>query len=53
MGLLGPGRLVERLLSTHSGGTEDRGAALLAILGGFFLDSPNDGFDPRADLLRR
>ena len=36
-GLLRPGRLVERLLRAHGGGTEDRGSALLAIFGGCLL----------------
>jgi hypothetical protein len=44
------GRLVERLLGAHSGGTEDRGARSLRDPWRLSLDSPNDGFDPRADL---
>ena len=51
--LLRPGRLIERLLRAHGGSAENRGAALLAILGGCLLDPLNDGFDPRTDLLRR
>jgi len=49
---LRPGRLVERFLRTYSGCTEDRGSALLAPSGGRLLDPLNDGFDPRAELLR-
>ncbi len=50
---LRPGRLVERFLRTYSSGTKDRGSALLAPPGGRLLDPLNDGFDPRAELLRR
>jgi len=35
---LRPGRLVERFLRTYSGGTKDRGSALLAPPGGRLLD---------------
>jgi hypothetical protein len=52
-GFLWLGRLVERRLRTHGGGTENRGSAFLATLGGCLLDSLHDGADPRADLLRR
>jgi len=51
-GLLRPGRLVERLLRTYSGGTEDRGSVLLAPPGGYLLDPLNDGFDPRPSVQR-